>query len=99
MYCRLIHLDKRLGVHLVGIGETWRHLFAKCVLRFTGPKATNECKDDHICDGFKVEIDRAVHGVLAIWDVKFSTEDWIFLLLDTNSAFNEMNRIGMLWKV
>ena len=40
---RLIALDKQPGFRTVGVGETWRQLFAKYVLRVTGPKATNAC--------------------------------------------------------
>ena len=40
---RLITLDKLPGVSLVGVGEIWQHIFAKCVLRVTGPEATNMC--------------------------------------------------------
>ena len=32
---RLSGIDKQYGVCLVGVGETWRRLFAKCVLKVT----------------------------------------------------------------
>ena len=54
---RLIALDKQLGVRLVGVGETWRWLFSKCVMKFTWPEATHACKDYQICAGLKVLID------------------------------------------
>ena len=41
----LIVLDKQPGVILVGVTETWRPIFAKIVLKVTGPEATMECKD------------------------------------------------------
>ena len=99
MSSRLIVLDKIPGVRTVGVCETWRHIFAMCVLRVMGPKATNACKDDHLCAGLKVGINRAVHGDQAIWGTKLSTEDCVFLLLDTNNSFNDINRIVMLWTV
>ena len=34
---RLIALGNKPGLRPVGIGETWRQLFAKCVLKITGP--------------------------------------------------------------
>ena len=51
----------------VGVGETWRRLFAKILLKVTGIEVTMVCKDDHLCDGLKAGIDGAVHGVQAIW--------------------------------
>ena len=33
---RMIALDKQPGVRPVKVGETWRCLMAKCVLRVTG---------------------------------------------------------------
>ena len=39
---RLIALDKQPGVRPVGVGETWRLIFAKIVLKVTGPETTME---------------------------------------------------------
>ena len=99
MSIRLIILDKQPDVRPVRVGETWRRLFAKCVLRVTGPEATNACQDDHLCAGLKAGIYGVVHGVQIIWDSKFSMEDWGFILVDAKNAFNEINRIGILWTV
>ena len=60
-------LDEQPGVLPVGVGETWRRLFAKIVLKVTGIEVTMLCQDDHLCDGLKAGIDGAVHGVQAIW--------------------------------
>ena len=57
------------------------------------------CQDDKICAGLKAGVDGAVHGVQAIWDENLTMEDLIFLLVDAKNAFNEINRIGMLWTV
>ena len=92
MYGRLIVLEKRPGICPIGFGETWRRLFAKCVIMVTGPEATNVCQGDQLCSGLKAIIDRAVHIVQDIWDVKFSTEDWGLLLLDAENAFNEIKK-------
>ena len=37
MSSRLIALDKQPGIMPVGVGETWRRLMEKCLLRVTGP--------------------------------------------------------------
>ena len=95
----LIALDKQPGVCLVGVGETRRHLFAKCVLKFTGPEYTSVCQKDQLYSGLKAVIDGSVHEVKAIWDNNFSTEDWGFLLIYAKNAFNKINQTVILWAV
>ena len=53
-------------------------------------------QDDQLCAGLKVGIYGTVYRVQAIWDKNLTTEDWGFLLVDANNAFNEINQIGML---
>ena len=43
---RLIALDKQPGVCPFGVGEMWRRLFTKIVLKVMGPEATMACQDD-----------------------------------------------------
>ena len=95
-FCRLIALDKQTGIFPVFVGETWRRLFAKCVLRVTGPEATSACQDDQLCAGLNAGIDGTVHGFQAILDTKLTTEDWQFLLEDAKNTFKDINLIGML---
>ena len=94
-----ITLDKQPGFHPSVIGETWRCLFAKCVLRVTGPEATSVCQGDQICSVHKAVIDGAVHGVQAIWDTKSTTEYWGFILVYAKKSLNEINEIVMMWAV
>ena len=94
---RQIAIDKKPGVCPVGVGETWRHVFAKCVLKIAGPEAINACQYDQVCANLEAEIDGYIYGVQAIWDAKFSTENWVFLLVGAKNAFKKINRIGMLW--
>ena len=67
-----VALEKHPGVSLSRVGETWRFLFDKCVLRVTVPEANNVCQDDQICAGLKAVIDGTFHDVQAIWDAKLS---------------------------
>ena len=83
----------------VGVRETWRSLFEKCVLKVTGSEATNACQNDPLCSGLKAEIGGAVHKVRPIWDANFSTDDYGFLLVYTKNAFSKINHIGILWEV
>ena len=87
----LIELDKLQGVSPVGVRENWQHLFDKCVLRVTRPKATNVYQDDKICSGLKVVTNGSIYGVQAIWYTNLSTEDWGFLMVDVKNKFNEIN--------
>ena len=96
---RMIALDKQPGVRLIGVGETRKKLFAKCMLRSTGPKTTSACQDDQICARLKAGIDGTAHRVQAIWYTKLTTDDWGFLLIDTKKYFNEINKIVMQWTV
>ena len=92
-------LDKQLGAHPVGVGQTWRRIFDLCVLKFTAPESTSACQDDQICARLKAGIYGTVHGIQDIWDTKLTTKYWGFLLVYTKNAFNDMNRILMLWTV
>ena len=60
---RLIALGKQLGVCLVGVGETWRHLFANIVIRVTVSEATSMCQKEQLCDGLKAVIDNESNRV------------------------------------
>ena len=49
MASRLMMLDKQPGTRPVGIGEIWRRLLAKCVLRVAGAQATQACGNFNVC--------------------------------------------------
>ena len=69
------------------------------MLKVTGSEATMACQSDQFCAGLKAVIDGAVHRVQAIWDENSITEGWEFLLVDAKKAFNEINRVRILWTV
>ena len=58
-----------------------------------------ECQYDQLCDGLKTVIDGAIHRVQALWDKNLTTENWGFLPVDANNAFNNINLVGILWMV
>ena len=62
----LFRETKQTGVRPVGIGETWRRLFAKILLKVTATEATMACQDDQLCAGLKEGINGAIHGVQAL---------------------------------
>ena len=99
IYGRLIVLDKHPGVRPVGVGETWRRIISKIILKVTGPESTKACQDDQLCDGIKVGIDGTIHRVQYLWGKNLFTEEWVFLLVDAKNVFNEINQVRMLWTV
>jgi len=66
MLGRLIALDKNPGVRPIGIGESWRCLFAKCLLAVAGKDATDECGIDNLRGGMSAGIETAVHSALEL---------------------------------
>ena len=48
---RLIVQDKQPGIRMVGMGETWRRLMAKCLLQVTGQKAKAACGTSQLAGG------------------------------------------------
>ena len=63
MACRLVALDKEPGTRPLGIGETYRRLMAKCVLKCVGDRATSACGNYNLCVGLKAGIEGAVHAL------------------------------------
>ena len=96
---RLMALDKCPGVRPVGIGEIWRRLFAKCVLKVAGTEAKEACGSAQLCAGLEAGIEGAVHAVRAMWNGAADNEEWGFLLVDAANAFNAGNRTAILWTV
>ena len=87
----LIKLYKQPGVCLFGVGETWRRIFDKCMLRFMGPESTNACQCDQLCARRMTGFDGAVYRVQDIWENKLTIEYWGLLLVDAKNAFNYTN--------
>ena len=69
----LIVHDKQPGVRPVGVGEMWRRLIYKIVLKVTGPEVTIVCQDEHLCSRRKAGINSAIHRVQDLWDENSST--------------------------
>ena len=96
---RLIALDKSPGIRPVWIGETWRRLLAKCLLRVSGQEAKTACGTDQLAGGVEAGIEGDIHAARLQWAQHSDEEDWGFLLIDARNAFNEENRKAMLWDV
>ena len=64
---RLVALDKEPGTRPVGIGEIYRRLWAKCLLKAIGPQATAACGNLNLCAGLQAGIEGAIHAVRAVF--------------------------------
>ena len=59
---RLMALDKCPGVRPIGIGEIWRRLLAKCVLKVAGGEAKAACGNAQLSAGLEAGIEGACHA-------------------------------------
>ena len=64
---RLIALDKSPGIRPVGIGDTWRRLLAKCLLRVTGQEAKAACGIEQLTGGAEAGIEGVIHAAHIQW--------------------------------
>lgn len=96
---RLIALNKSPGVRPIGIGECWRRLFAKVILKETGGDATEACGVSQLCCGLECGIEGAIKAAVELVDEYGKEESWCYLLVDAKNAFNEINRVQMLWTI
>ena len=72
---RLIALDKSPGIRPVGIGETWRRLLAKCLLRVSGQEAKVACGTEQLAGGVEAGIEGAIHAARLQWAKHSHKED------------------------
>ena len=63
MACCLVTLDKRPGVHPVGIIETLCQALAKLVMREAGDQAKTACGNLQLCAGLEASIEGETHTV------------------------------------
>ena len=96
---RLIALDKQSGIRPVEVGETWRRLMTKCLLKEAGPEAKAACGTTQLAGGLEARIEGPIHAMRVLFEEHRTEEDWGFLLIDARNAFNEENRTSMLWAV
>ena len=87
--CRLIPLNKNPGVRPIGIGEVFKRIIAKCVMKFLKPDIPRSAGSLQVCAGHDAGCEAAIH---AIKDM-FAEEDVDgVLLVDASNAFNSLNR-------
>jgi len=96
---RLIALDKCLGVHPIGIGETLLHVIDKAVCYATRVDVELSCCSDQLCNSVKSDIEGAIHAMTSLFLQYGSASGWGVLLVDASNAFNSLNHVALLWNV
>ena len=94
--CRLIPIDKNPGVRPIGIGEEVRHIFGKAVLSIIGKDIQKAAGALQLCAGQPSGIEAAIH---AISDFFARDDTDAVLLVDADSAFNQLNRKAALHNI
>ena len=68
MSSRLIVLDKQPRIRPVGVGETWKRIMAKFLLRVVGAEAKAACGTTHLAGGVEAGIEGAIHAMRVLWE-------------------------------
>ena len=63
-----IALDNQPGIRLVGVGETWRRLMAKCLMQVTGPEVKAACRTIQPTGGVEAGIEGAIRVIRILWE-------------------------------
>ena len=60
-------LDNHPGVLLVVVGDNWRRLVVKCVLKVAGQEEKDMCGTYQLCGGVDDSIDEGIHVMSLLW--------------------------------
>ena len=91
--CRLIALDKKRGVHPIGIGEPPRRIIAKAVLSVISGDIQETTGSLQFCSGQTSGTEVAVH---AMYEAYNDDSVQAILLVDASNTFNSLNREAAL---
>ena len=69
---------------------------AKCLLKVSGQEAKEACRTEHLAGGVEAGIEGEIHAARLQWAQHSQEEDWGFLIIDVQKAFNEENWTAML---
>ena len=91
--CRLIRLDKRLGISSIGVGEVLRRIAGKTVMILLKKDVLQAAGSLQLCGGQVAGSEATIH---AMHDVFNDDNTEGILLIDAENAFNSINRKVML---
>ena len=72
----MIALDKQPGIRPVGVGDNWRQMMAKCLLKVAGTEAKAACGMTQLSGGLEAGIEGAIYEMRVLWDEHKAEEDW-----------------------
>lgn len=93
---RGIDFDKCPGLRPVGVNEMVRRIIGKAVFKVTGEKVQGAVGALQLCGGQPAGVESAIHAMRGF--LEDDQSDGI-LLIDTDNAFNRVNRAAALWNV
>ena len=64
-----------------------------------GQEAKSACGTEQLAGGVEAGIEGSIHAMCLLWEHHSQEEEYGFLLIDAQNAFNEDNRTAMLWAV
>ena len=91
--CRLIGLDKQLGVRPVGIGEVLRGVIGKVVIKLLRKDILKATGSLQLCTGQDAGSEAAI---CAVYDMFNEDDTEAVLMIHTSNAFNSINREAFL---
>ena len=94
--CRLIPLDKKLGVRPIGVGDVPRWIIAKAILHVIGDDIQLAAGALQTCAGHNAGSEAAIHAMKSIFD---DDDTQAALLVDATNAFNLVNRQAALHNI
>ena len=87
--CRLIPLDKKLGVCPIGVCEVVRRIIGKALMKIIGNEVFQATGPLQLCAGQNAGSEAAIHALRELFE-RLETEAMIFV--DASNAFNNVNR-------
>ena len=93
---RLIPLDKRPGVRPIAVGETFRRIVGRAIMRVIESDVLGATAPYQLCIGVPSACEAGVHAMRQL----FSKENvQAILFVDASNAFNSLNRVAALHDV
>ena len=80
----------------MGVGENWRKLVKKCILKVAGQEEKESCGTDQMCGGIDAGVEGSINVMHLLWQQNAHEKDWVFILIDAHIALNEENQTAIL---
>ena len=94
--CRLIPLDKNLGLRPIGVGEVLRRIAGKVVMKVVKEDIKKAAGCLQLCAGQEAGCEAAIHAMHRIFE---SNETEAILMVDAENPFDSINRKALLHNI